>query len=175
MLNFSARPLCLGWFVFLTPFVHAVLFLFVETNADNDAEDEEGDDDDNNKAEAQEDDDAMEQDENTNNDNAEEAQDDNEVDAETEQQQEPDELTPEEATDVAAWKDAFEKMHVSILRGLRDVGFTEPTAIQTAVMKPALVTRKDVMGAAETVRPQQTHPTPLKPFIVPNIHVLLAF
>lgn len=65
---------------------------------------------------------------------------------------EPEELTPEEATDVSKWKEIFEKMHPSILRGLRDVGFLEPTGIQREVLKPALISRKDIIGAAETVR-----------------------
>jgi superfamily II DNA/RNA helicase len=71
---------------------------------------------------------------------------------ETAEVAETEELTAEEAADVAPWRELFEKMHPAILRGLREAGFLEPTGIQKEVMKPALLARKDVIGAAETVR-----------------------
>lgn len=74
------------------------------------------------------------------------------VEEEPEEEEQP--MTPEEIAAAAPWKEAFEKLHPTILRGLREAGFTEPTAIQKEVMKPALLARKDVIGAAETVRPE---------------------
>jgi hypothetical protein len=50
------------------------------------------------------------------------------------------------------WKASWDKLHPLLLRGLVTAGFAAPTPIQKAILIPSLVHRKDIIGAAETVR-----------------------
>ena len=53
-------------------------------------------------------------------------------------------------SDMEGWKGLF--VPPVLLRALKDLGFMAPTLIQALTLPAAIRDRKDILGAAETVR-----------------------
>jgi ATP-dependent RNA helicase DDX24/MAK5 len=75
------------------------------------------------------------------------------------------------AEKMAAWKKFF--VPKKVLEALCDSEFYAPTPIQAMALPSAIRDRKDIVGAAETVR--RTTDFYVLPFIIPSLHNWFPF